>query len=76
MARVRSDVGNFVQNVVKVKLVKGFILNEAGCGRNGAGRIRDSSNHGGSRVKTAVVDVKWAHADAKDGQLKTRTASK
>ena len=76
MERIRSDVGRFTQAVVKVKLAKGIILTEAGYGRNGAGRAGDSSNVGGSRVKTAVAADKWVHDDAKAGQTRTRSVGK
>ena len=57
-----------------MKLAKGITLTDAGYGRNGAGRNEDSSNHGGSRVRTAVAVEK--HDDAKAGQVKTRIAGK
>ena len=76
LERIRSDVSRFITALTEVKLAKGIILTEAGYGRNGAGRGGDSSNHGGSRVKTAVADEKWVHSDAKAGQARTRTVGK
>ena len=76
MERIRSDVGRFIQAVVKVKLAKGITLTEAGHGRNGAGRTGDSSNVGAPRVKTAVAAGKWVHDDAEAGQIRTRTVGK
>ena len=56
-----------------MKLAKGITLTDAGYGRNGAGRTGDSSNHGGSRVRTADAVEKWVHDDATVKLVKSKT---